>query len=131
MRLFLERGFEQVTVSEIADVADVSVNTVFNYFATKEALFFAAQPASESWLAKLGGARKPNEGVVEFMRRYVGELIEQIRRDPVTLADIGFMAAVRRSFLESSGSPDSRDTVGKEGGHMILKTRSRGRSRRT
>jgi len=103
MRLFLERGFDRVTVAEIAETADVSVNTVFNYFPSKEDLFFVAHPPSESWLAKLGQARKPHEPVIEFMRRYVGFFIEQIVKTPVTLADIGFMAAVRRSFLESAG----------------------------
>ena len=39
-RLFIERGFENVTVAEIADAAHVSVKTVFNYFSTKEDLFF-------------------------------------------------------------------------------------------
>ncbi|QQC91431.1 TetR/AcrR family transcriptional regulator [Streptomyces alfalfae] len=37
--LFLERGFGAVTVAEIADAADVSVNTVYNYFPAKEDLF--------------------------------------------------------------------------------------------
>ncbi|QBD77365.1 TetR/AcrR family transcriptional regulator [Ktedonosporobacter rubrisoli] len=37
MELFIERGFDQVTVPE---VADVSVNTVYNYFPTKEDLFW-------------------------------------------------------------------------------------------
>ncbi|MCT2546024.1 MULTISPECIES: TetR/AcrR family transcriptional regulator [Streptomyces] len=37
--LFLERGFDAVTIAEIARVADVSVNTVYNYFPTKEDLF--------------------------------------------------------------------------------------------
>ena len=34
--LFMERGFDAVTVAEVADAADVSVNTVYNYFSTKE-----------------------------------------------------------------------------------------------
>jgi AcrR family transcriptional regulator len=39
-RLFIDRGFENVTVAEIAEAAQVSVKTVFNYFSTKEDLFF-------------------------------------------------------------------------------------------
>ncbi|MGW8379694.1 TetR/AcrR family transcriptional regulator [Streptomyces sp. ODS28] len=38
--LILERGFHQVTIAEIAEAADVSVNTVYNYFPSKEDLFF-------------------------------------------------------------------------------------------
>ncbi|MFJ8783904.1 MULTISPECIES: TetR/AcrR family transcriptional regulator [unclassified Streptomyces] len=37
--LFIERGFDAVTVAEIADAANVSVNTVYNYFPAKEDLF--------------------------------------------------------------------------------------------
>jgi AcrR family transcriptional regulator len=39
-KLFLERGFVTVTVAEVAEASDVSVNTVYNYFPAKEDLFF-------------------------------------------------------------------------------------------
>lgn len=38
--LFLEKGFDVVTVAEVAAAADVAVQTVFNHFPTKEDLFF-------------------------------------------------------------------------------------------
>jgi len=38
--LFLERGFDAVTVAEVARAADVAVQTVFNHFPAKEDLFF-------------------------------------------------------------------------------------------
>ena len=39
-RLFAERGFERVTLVDIADEAEVSVKTIFNHFGSKEDLFF-------------------------------------------------------------------------------------------
>jgi AcrR family transcriptional regulator len=38
--LFVRDGFEAVTVAQIAAAAEVSVKTVFNYFPSKEDLFF-------------------------------------------------------------------------------------------
>ncbi|WP_353940175.1 TetR/AcrR family transcriptional regulator [Streptomyces sp. HUAS MG91] len=50
---FLEHGFDQVTVAEVARHAGVSTNTVFNYFPTKEDLFFDRQAEAEDHLAAL------------------------------------------------------------------------------
>ncbi len=40
MRLFAERGFDQVSVADIATAADVAEKTVYNYFPVKAEMFF-------------------------------------------------------------------------------------------
>ena len=44
-RLFERDGFENVTLAQVAQAADVSVKTGTNYFGAKEDLFFDAEPA--------------------------------------------------------------------------------------
>jgi AcrR family transcriptional regulator len=43
-RLFAERGFDGVTVAEIADAANISVKTLFTYISAKEELLFSGGP---------------------------------------------------------------------------------------
>ncbi len=43
--LFSERGFDDVTVAEIADAANISVKTLFTYIGAKEELLFSGRPA--------------------------------------------------------------------------------------
>jgi hypothetical protein len=101
MRLFLENGFEKTTVAEIAELADVSVNTLFNYFPTKEALFLGSDPGGEPELGVLRIARKPREPVVPFLRRLLDDGIERYSKKSMSLAEFAFMAGVRRVFRES------------------------------
>ena len=42
--LFTERGFDEVTVAEIADAANISVKTLFTYIGSKEELLFSGRP---------------------------------------------------------------------------------------
>jgi AcrR family transcriptional regulator len=69
MELFVKRGFDHVTVAEVAEAAGVSEKTVFNYFPTKEDLFFDEVPAREAALVEAIRNRKPGESVVGALER--------------------------------------------------------------
>jgi AcrR family transcriptional regulator len=62
-RLFAERGFEDVTVAEIAREVDVSEKTVFNYFPTKEDLFYSRLEAFEDELVAAIRDREPGRSI--------------------------------------------------------------------
>ena len=56
-RLFAERGFENVTVAEIADAANVSVKTVFTYVNAKEELIFRQQTVLDAVVRAVASRR--------------------------------------------------------------------------
>jgi AcrR family transcriptional regulator len=72
-RLFTERGFDAVTVAEVAREADVSEGTVFNYFPTKEDLFYSPMEAFEAELVAAVAERKPGESAAAAFKRLVLE----------------------------------------------------------
>jgi AcrR family transcriptional regulator len=67
MRLFVTRGFDHVTVAEIADAAGVSEKTVFNYFPTKEDIFFDEVPERLEALAEAVRGRRSEQSLVSAM----------------------------------------------------------------
>lgn len=70
-RLFTDRGFDRVSVAEIARAAEVSEATVFNYFRTKEDMFYFRFEAFESRLIDAVRERPAGEPVLAAVRRYV------------------------------------------------------------
>ncbi len=125
-KMFIERGFDDVTVAEVAAAADVSVATIFNYFETKEELFF------------------DREGeIIEAQRRFILE-----RKAGETIASAlhrGFLAAIDAGVPQLMAarcelSPDDRGELRtartgaprvREGGGLIGRDDRRGdRSRR-
>src|SRR4029077_16219192 len=68
MRLLRLRGFDRVTVAEVASAAGVSEKTVFNYFPTKEDLFFDEVPKREALLVAAIREREPGESILAALR---------------------------------------------------------------
>jgi len=67
--LFVTRGFDRVTIADVARAADVSVNTVFNYFKTKEDLFFDRQDEMIEAAGRDFRSRRPGESAAALFRR--------------------------------------------------------------
>jgi AcrR family transcriptional regulator len=75
--LFYERGFDAVTVEEIAVAAHVSKMTVFNYFARKEDLLFDRQDEVKQLLHEALVERPKAQSPIHALRRLVAHLCEQ------------------------------------------------------
>ena len=73
--LFMRHGFEQVTMAQIAEAADVSVKTVFNYFATKEDLFFDGRVPWVDGVAAAVRDRAPGIGPLSALRAHLLEFM--------------------------------------------------------
>jgi AcrR family transcriptional regulator len=71
--LFAQRGFENVSVAEIARAAEVSETTVFNYFPTKEDLVYQGLEAFEEQLLQAIRDRPPGEGVLQAFGQFILE----------------------------------------------------------
>jgi AcrR family transcriptional regulator len=80
-RLFADRGFDAVTVAQVAKEANVSEVTVFNYFPTKEDLFYGGMQFFEENLLDAVRERAPGESVLEAFRRPVLEGLKGLAAD--------------------------------------------------
>ncbi|MFG3154377.1 TetR/AcrR family transcriptional regulator [Streptomyces sp. NPDC048219] len=76
--LFLERGFEAVTVAEVADAANVSVNTVYNYFPAKEDLFLDRSKGVTDRLSRWVRGRRDGESAARAVLRELREEVESV-----------------------------------------------------
>jgi AcrR family transcriptional regulator len=77
--LFATRGFDNVTIAEIAEASDVSKVTVFNYFPRKEDMFFDRFPQVTELITT--AVEKADGSPVTAMRALITDLAEQ--RHPI------------------------------------------------
>jgi AcrR family transcriptional regulator len=104
-RMFLERGFDAVRVTEIAEACGVSEKTVFNYFPTKESLIL---DRLESTMASLrAGLAEPGVPAVEAALRILDR-------------ELGDMT----SWLAAQGDPVQASAMIQRFGAMIAATPS-------
>ncbi|MER6401551.1 TetR/AcrR family transcriptional regulator [Kitasatospora sp. NPDC059973] len=93
--LFAERGFDEVSVAEIAAAADVSKMTVFNYFPSKEDLVMSPMERHTGEAAEAVRDRAPGVSAVAALRARFAAGLE--RFDPATgLSDDRFVLDVIR-----------------------------------
>jgi AcrR family transcriptional regulator len=83
LNLVAERGFANVTVEDIADAAEVSPRTFFNYFPSKETALFGSDPAQGMKLCERIAHESPGEPALEALRAIMitgaGTVAEDLR----------------------------------------------------
>jgi AcrR family transcriptional regulator len=101
-RLFMERGFDKVTVDEIAEAADVGRMTVFNHFPRKEDMFFDRDEEGRELLR--------NVAPVETVRLLAYRLVaEQSPAVDFSARSQGFIATVEGSEILKARARQIRD----------------------
>jgi AcrR family transcriptional regulator len=95
-RLFAERGYEQVAVSDVAREAEVSEQTVYNYFQTKEQLVTDRDEHVRGELGRLIRMRPPETTPAAAIREFVLDTVDGIRRVPAEQwrGELGYLAAI-------------------------------------
>lgn len=126
--LFAARGYDAVTVADIARLADVSEQTVYNFFSSKEQLVLDEDAAFEARLLKT--VREPSDGksLAERLRADVQAFLDQLARWPEGPQNKGGMPylivvspALRRAWLEAVdryGDSVARVLVEQSGGAL-------------
>jgi AcrR family transcriptional regulator len=112
-QLFMEHGFDDVTVDEIAEAAQVSRMTVFNHFARKEDMMFDLDDVSRGEVVAAIENRGAGVGPVEALRLFAHQAVAE-RRPYLQFAEGGtdrFVATVERSHALMARARAIRDEL--------------------
>jgi AcrR family transcriptional regulator len=95
-RLFAERGYEHVAVTDVAHQAEVAEQTVYNYFPTKERLVTDREELIQDRLCELIRSRPPAISPAAAIREFVLQSVAGIRNIPPELwrGELGYLAAI-------------------------------------
>lgn len=123
LELFLDRGYDQVGVKDVAEAADVSVTTLFKHFPSKEALVFDQDDDIEAALVAAVRERAPGQSIPRALCEHVlqaqapaadprfGEFRRMVEDTPALRDHAHRMwmrheAAVARAIAEEVGAPE-------------------------
>ena len=111
-QLFLERGFDNVTVDEIAAAADVGRMTVFNHFPRKEDMFFDRDEEGREILREALRQRDPGVAPIETLRLLAHRLVaEQSPYVEFSARSLGFLETIERSETLKARARAIRDEL--------------------
>ncbi|MFM0041018.1 TetR/AcrR family transcriptional regulator [Paraburkholderia sediminicola] len=111
-RLFLERGFDNVTVDEIAAAADVGRMTVFNHFPRKEDMFFDRDEEGREMLREALRQRDPRVAPIETLRLLAHRLVaEQSPYVRFSAGSQGFIETIEGSETLKARARAIRDEI--------------------
>jgi AcrR family transcriptional regulator len=104
LTLFEKKGFDDVTVDEIASASGISRRSFFRYFATKEDIVVSRHAAFGERIVELVKARPQGEDVWVSLRRGYDILVDNVDRDPEgaarTMRVINSTASLRAHTIE-------------------------------
>jgi len=105
LELIAERGFSHVTVEDIAAAADVSPRTFFNYFPSKEAVLFGADPGRAEEVRARLVHDLPGHSAVEVLRVVLTDRARQLAAE---LAELGEPARWAVQMKAAQADPQLR-----------------------
>ena len=105
LRLFAERGYDQTTLAEIAEAADVSTRTIFGYFESKEDILFCDEPAYFEQLKQMLDQRAPGVTTIDALREFIGAINQPdenaLLRKKIVRSDEALRLAERARFAQA------------------------------
>jgi AcrR family transcriptional regulator len=105
--MFLERGFDEVKVAEVAEACEVSEKTVYNYFPTKESLILDREEAMTEAISRVlgsGGALgSPVDAAVELIVDDMHQLYDHWGDEPGQPADVTMIRRFVELFEQTPG----------------------------